>query len=528
MNGKPVVVLCSHARCAPGALDVGRLSALIAKSDVIDGPVILEEPCRVPPAAMTSIRKRKVIFAGCPLLREGGFYEQMARKLVIGVSDYVAVDLRADILDRYEGTTGIREENARVLLESAGQILAGTQPVVAHGVAAHRRVLVFGSGMSGMSAALGLASEGISVDVLETKGHSVSPGCLGAIFRSPDGMERLRERARRDERILFLPPDGLRNPTPLEGGFLFVSAEGDSREYGSIVFAPERQEEPSEDSGAFTLTQLYGYMQTGKAVGGQVAFLLDRDGETEPEVFRDVLCAAAHLTQRLQAEVVVLAKNAQVSLSDAQELYDECRQVGVLFIRYRGAVSLTSGYGDFVIRGIDDHTNAQFLVEKPKILVIPGRIGLADEARAFSRALALRLTSDRFTQPDSLWRSANETNRAGVFAVGAARGHMAAEGIDDDVASLASAVRARLAPGGIPIEEHIAVVNKDKCAYCLTCVRLCPFGAMEKDLVERVAKVCATACKACGVCAAECPAQAIELRNRGAAQVRAAVHMLVR
>lgn len=527
MNGKPVVVLCGNARCGNGFLDLEKLSASIAKSDVIDRLVVLDEPCRVPPETLTTIRKRKVIFAGCPLLRESGFYEQTARRLVIGSSDWLAMDLKADVLDLYEKTDGI-EENVRAVLESAAQRLAGTQPVIGGGVVAHRRVLVYGSGMSGLTAALGLAAEGIPADVRETGGYPVSPGCLGETLRVPGFVEELREKARKNDRILFLPPTGRVALVPIEGGFLLPSASADAREYGSIAFAPERVEEPSKETGAFTLTQLYGYIHSGKAVGGWVVVLLDRDGETEPEVFRDVMLAAAHLTQRMQAKVLVLSRNARVSLPGAQELSDQCREMGILFLRYRDAVSLSSGYGDFVLRGVDDHTSAGFVIERPKILVIPGRTRLPEEAGQFARALALRLTGDRYTQPGSLWRSVNETNRAGVFAVGAARGNMTAEGVRDDAASLAYAIRERLSPRGIRIEEHLPVVNKEKCAYCLTCVRMCPFGAMERDPAERAAKVLASACKGCGLCAAECPAQAIEIRNLGSVQVRAGVQALVR
>jgi heterodisulfide reductase subunit A-like polyferredoxin len=56
-------------------------------------------------------------------------------------------------------------------------------------------------------------------------------------------------------------------------------------------------------------------------------------------------------------------------------------------------------------------------------------------------------------------------------------------------------------------------VDADKCAYCLTCLRVCPYGAMGKDPAQRVAQVIRTACQGCGICASECPAEAITLRN---------------
>ena len=526
MNGKPVVVLCNHACIAEGALDIQRLSAAVAKSDVIGRLVVLDWACHATPEVLTEIRRTKVVFAGCPLLRRSGFYDEAARRLVIGKTDWIAIDLKADILDLYEEKDGI-EENVRAVLESAGEILARTQPVTNAVVVANRKVLLYGSGVSGLTAAIGLAAEGIPVDLLETNEYPISPGCFAETLREPGFEEALRQRALKSERVTFLPPASVRNPTPIDGGFVFMTAKGDIREYGSIVFAPERQEVPSEDTGAFTLTQLFAHMRSGKAIAGQVVFLLDRESETEPEVFRDVLRAALHLQEKMYAKVLVLARNARVSLPGMQELYDECREAGIVFLRYR-AVSVTSEYGDFTLRGTDDHTNAGFLIQKPKILVVPGRIALDESAREFARALNLRLIKDFYTQPDSLWRLPNETNRAGVFAVGSARGNMAADGIRTDITCLAYSLRERLSPEGMQIEEHIPAVNKDRCAYCLTCVRVCPFGAMAKDPVERVATVYASACKACGLCAAECPAQAIDLRNLSSTQVRAGIAALAR
>jgi len=66
----------------------------------------------------------------------------------------------------------------------------------------------------------------------------------------------------------------------------------------------------------------------------------------------------------------------------------------------------------------------------------------------------------------------------------------------------------------------VAVVDPVKCTACLTCVRICPFGAVRinpaligaGDIVG-AAEVAAAACQGCGLCAAECPAKAIQLQH---------------
>ena len=53
-----------------------------------------------------------------------------------------------------------------------------------------------------------------------------------------------------------------------------------------------------------------------------------------------------------------------------------------------------------------------------------------------------------------------------------------------------------------------AVVDQKKCMACLTCLRVCPYGA---PLVEAYSTIRPEYCQACGLCAPECPAQAISM-----------------
>ena len=52
-----------------------------------------------------------------------------------------------------------------------------------------------------------------------------------------------------------------------------------------------------------------------------------------------------------------------------------------------------------------------------------------------------------------------------------------------------------------------AVVNKDECTGCETCVETCPVGAIE--MKDGAASVKADECIDCGACAGACPVSAI-------------------
>lgn len=68
-----------------------------------------------------------------------------------------------------------------------------------------------------------------------------------------------------------------------------------------------------------------------------------------------------------------------------------------------------------------------------------------------------------------------------------------------------------------------AQVDPEKCAACLTCLRVCPY---QVPVVDGLAGMPAEGCQACGVCAALCPADAISVENLGMSSVKSALDNL--
>ncbi len=56
------------------------------------------------------------------------------------------------------------------------------------------------------------------------------------------------------------------------------------------------------------------------------------------------------------------------------------------------------------------------------------------------------------------------------------------------------------------------ILFQDKCATCLTCLRVCPYHVPYLDISGTI-QIPADQCQACGICVSECPAKAIVLRK---------------
>ena len=103
------------------------------------------------------------------------------------------------------------------------------------------------------------------------------------------------------------------------------------------------------------------------------------------------------------------------------------------------------------------------------------------------------------------------TSRGGVFVVGPAQGSRDIINTLDQVQEAILQIRTLLGKGETSVQSGIIKVDRKACALCLTCLRICPQGAMGR--LERRPVANPLACTACGTCAAECPMNAIQILN---------------
>ncbi len=62
--------------------------------------------------------------------------------------------------------------------------------------------------------------------------------------------------------------------------------------------------------------------------------------------------------------------------------------------------------------------------------------------------------------------------------------------------------------------KYIIKLDKNECNGCKACFKICPFEALEYDIINKKVKVSYKKCYGCGICRAVCKKNAITLRQR--------------
>jgi heterodisulfide reductase subunit A-like polyferredoxin len=114
----------------------------------------------------------------------------------------------------------------------------------------------------------------------------------------------------------------------------------------------------------------------------------------------------------------------------------------------------------------------------------------------------------------------------GIYLCGLAH---APKTIDESLSQAAAAVSRActiLSKDQIQVGGIVSVVDPDKCAACLTCVRACPYNVPVIN-AEGKAEIEVAKCQGCGICASECPGKAIKLQHFTDEQIMAKCAVLL-
>ena len=202
-----------------------------------------------------------------------------------------------------------------------------------------------------------------------------------------------------------------------------------------------------------------------------------------------------------------------------EEYYTKARELGVIFTRYdNDTLPQVEANGSVSLKARDPYLGRD--IEMPLDLLVLATASVASSgASELSKMLKVPLTADGFYLEAHVKLRPVDFGSEGIFLCGGAHYPKSIEETISQAYAAAGRAAAILAKPALKAGGVVAEVDQDKCAACLTCVRVCPYDVPIIELETKKAKIEAAACQGCGVCVSECPVKAITLHHYTDAQV---------
>lgn len=331
--------------------------------------------------------------------------------------------------------------------------------------------------------------------------------------------------AAKPAKIEILPVTGPFSCSGAAGRFnLTFTGNGhpDTRTVTSIILADAGVRNPNfslygvgVSSSVVSLSQAREFIESGSGPakeitsGKRVAFVTGLADESNPVITAEVMRCALELQQKNNPQTYIFTGNLKVAGDGLEALYRETKQAGTVYMKFTETMPEIQAdeNGSVTITYVDEVMRETFKLN-PDVTVIDETLRPSAFAQDLARTLKIDNGPDGFIQSDNVHRATVLTNRAGVFVAGLSRSAQSTGERRADVGNAALSVLSlhKKLPEG---QTGKAEINfSGRCVRCLTCLRVCPYGAI--SLNSRVA-VDLQACQGCGICAAECPRFAIRI-----------------
>jgi heterodisulfide reductase subunit A-like polyferredoxin len=398
--------------------------------------------------------------------------------------------------------------------------------------------LIVGGGLAGMISALSMAEQGYTVYLAEREKEL--GGRLRQIFYSVDGgdpqafLKELIKKVERHPRIEVLKGYEVVGHEGAVGNFKTKVANGSAPrvlEHGTTIISTGGREHRGkayllgEDPRVITQEEFEKRISLSdpNLSKAKSVVMIQCVGPWDEDPAKTFYCSRVCCSVAVKNAIRIKELHPETSVTILykdmrtygfkETFYTQAREKGVLFVRFdeKKKPSVLLSDGQLSVQ-IEDPMLHIPLTLRPDVLVLSEAVVPNEGSKELANLFKFPLTLDGFFLEAHVKLRPVDFATDGLYLCGMAH---YPKSINETI-SQAEAASARaatiLSQEALQVGGVVAVVEGERCAACLTCVRVCPYevpvinakGEAEIDLAK---------CKGCGSCAAECPARAIELMH---------------
>ena len=411
-----------------------------------------------------------------------------------------------------------------------------------------RRGLVIGGGISGMTAALGLAQEGYEVYLVEKEPKL--GGNLRHIYYTLEGkdtqkfLNELIQKVQSNDKIQVFTNAEIDKIDGFVGNFkttIKVSKEPKGAnqthelEHGIIIVATGAEEyKPTEylygkDTRVITQRELEKRLSNSQSPVSnfQSIVMIQCVGSRSDE---HPYCSRVCCSEAIKNAIKLKEKNKDTNIyilyrdirtyGFKETYYQKACELGVVFIRYEeGNEPEVRKNGKNIEVLVEDLILHEKLLINADLLVLSTATVAPSANDKIAKMLKVPLNEDGFFLEAHMKLRPVDFATDGIFLAGLAHGpKFIEESISQAYAAVARACTI-LSKDFIEAPATVAEVNERKCVACGLCEAVCAYGAIQlitkKTIVgeKAVAEINEALCKGCGTCVASCRSGSIDLRG---------------
>ncbi len=487
----------------------------------------------------------RVIVASCTPRTHEPLFQETIREAGLNKFMFEMADIR-------EQCSWVHQKEHEKATEKAKSLIRGSvgkskllEPIQFKKVGITKSALVIGGGMSGMTTALSLAGQGFQVHLVE-KSNTLG-GNLIHIKKSLEGhswhnyLKDTIKQVESSDKVKLYMGTTIDTVNGFVGNFTtLIKGVQEEIKHGVIILATGAQEytptefEYGKNKNVMTQRELDQRMEEGFAPANVVMIQCVGSRNKERPYCSRVCCGEAvknALTikeKNPQADVTILYREMR-TYEYREDYYRKARELGVKFIHFPDDAypEITSANGSISLKVKDTVLGMELNLDTSCLVLSAATQPLLENNQRLSEMLKVPLSDDNFFMEAHIKLRPVDFANEGIFVCGLAHSPKYTE--ENVTQALATAGRAAciLSRDSLEVGGVVSVVDPEKCATCLTCVRECVYNAPFVNANGK-AEIESVKCQGCGNCASACPGQAIQLKTFTDLQEKALFHSILK